>query len=87
MSHAVTKMNQLLRAKQLYLKYVEGISDMELAEKLKVGRATAHRYRKELGTVEVGAGKYTLPEPSKDEVRVAILTLKRAGLIRGSKPT
>jgi hypothetical protein len=76
MSHARTKLQKLLDAKQCYLLAPMGITDAELAHKLKVDRTCAYRYRKELGAVEVSPGRYTLV-PTREDVDLALSVLQR----------
>lgn len=77
MSRAITKSNKLASARRLYLLAPDGLTDIELARALSIDRASAYRYRKELGGVEVSSGRYTL-EPSKEDVALAVAVLRRA---------
>lgn len=59
--HAQTKLQKLNKARLLYLQSKSGLTDIELSEKLKVNRASAYRYRVELGCIETSVqGRYTL---------------------------
>lgn len=74
--HARTKLQNLLQAKWFYLTNPAGMTDSEMAKVLGVERMTAHRYRKELGTIEVSDGRYTL-EPTQEDIILAEAVLAR----------
>jgi hypothetical protein len=76
MSHAQTKVEKLLEARRLYFLAPEGIGDSLLAQRLSIDRATAYRYRKELGAIEVSNGKYTLI-PTEEDIQLALAVLQR----------
>jgi len=75
--HARTKMNKMLQAKRLYFLTPGGLTDIELAKALQVGRATAYRYRVELGAFEVAENRYTL-RPTQEDILLALAVLQRA---------
>jgi len=77
MPHAKTKTSKLTAARRLYFLTPAGLTDIELAKKLEVDRASAYRYRKELQAVEISEGRYTL-EPSQDDIALAQAILQRA---------
>ncbi|APU89055.1 conserved hypothetical protein [Virus Rctr85] len=71
---------KMRRAKLIYLQNPDGVTDIELAEMLDVGRATAFRLHKALGAKQVSRGYYTLV-PTKEDIHEAMLILRRAGLM------
>jgi len=70
MTHAMTKSGKLTAARRLYFLTPEGLTDIELAHRLAVDRASAYRYRKELQAIEVSDGRYTLV-PSQEDIDLA----------------
>lgn len=83
MSHARTKTQKLVEAKRLYLLHPNGLTDIELAKLLKVDRASAYRYRKELHATQVSEGRYTI-NPSQQDIDLALAVLQRATLAHQS---
>lgn len=77
MGHAQTKMQKLVEAKRLYLLHPNGLTDIELSQRLEIDRASAYRYRNELAATQVGEGHYTI-NPSQDDIDLALAVLQRA---------
>jgi len=77
MSHASTKLAKLLEAKTLYLLTPTGLTDIELAKRLGMDRASAYRYRKELRAVAVSQSRYTVL-PTAEDIQLALAVLQRA---------
>ena len=80
MSHAINKADKLAAARRLYLLTPQGLTDIALAKALGIDRASAYRYRKELGATEVAESHYTL-EPSQDDVAFALAVLQRVNRV------
>lgn len=74
-----TKAAQLASVRRLYLMAPDGITDIELAARLGVDRATAYRYRQELGATSAHGSRYTLV-PSSEDIADALAVLRRAGV-------
>lgn len=67
----------LLKAWRLYLEHPEGLSDAELAARLRVSVATSNRYRRQLGGGTITThGKYTM-QPTADDIALAEAILSR----------
>lgn len=79
-SRARTKSNHLGVVRNLYLQHPQGLTDIEVAEMLRIDRRTAQRYRKDLGAVAKERGRYTVI-PSRDDVQNAVAVLRRAGVL------
>lgn len=77
MGHAQTKMQKLIEAKRLYLLHPNGLTDIELSQRLDIDRASAYRYRNELEATQVNEGHYTI-NPSQDDIDLALAVLQRA---------
>jgi hypothetical protein len=77
--HALTKTQKLVQAKRLYLLHPQGLTDIELATMLDIDRASAYRYRNELGAEMVSEARYTVI-PSQEDVELALAVLQRANL-------
>jgi DNA-binding IclR family transcriptional regulator len=75
--HARTKLHKLQAARQVYLLAPGGVTDAEIARLIGVDRASAYRYRKELGGVEVSPGRYTLV-PTTQDIQLALAVLQRS---------
>ena len=78
MGNASNKQEKLAAAKRLLLLAEAGLTDIELGALLDVPRMAAHRYRVELGAVEVSHARHTLI-PTVEDIEMAELILKRAG--------
>jgi len=78
MSHALTKLKHLERAKRLLLETDLGLTPTELAQALGVDRTSAHRYLKDLepAVQNVGNGVYRY-QPSAEDITFANLVLQR----------
>ncbi len=74
---------QLRRAKAIYIKHPDGMTDNDMADLLNCSRATATRYRSELPTYKVSRGKYSM-KPSAEDIYEAHVILERYGYELGT---
>jgi hypothetical protein len=68
--------NLVFQTKLALLAEPEGLSDIELAERLKVSLATAKRYRLDVNAIKTPSGKWSV-EPTEDEIKFALAIIRR----------